>query len=53
MKRMMIDRGKRNKAMNEVKPVEKINKTPQSVLGIDPMQKEVPPSHKLQEQAHE
>lgn len=52
MKSMVIARGKKNKAMNEVKPVEK-NKTPQSVLGINPVQKEVLLFHKLQDHALE
>ena len=44
---------KRNKTLNEVKPVETISKNLQSLLEISPMQNEVLPSDKLQEQAHE
>ena len=39
---MLIDRGKRSKALNEVKPVGNISKNPQSFL-------EMNPSHKLQD----
>ena len=45
----MIDRGKRSKALNEVKTVKNINKN----LQISPMQKEDLPSHKLQGHAYE
>ena len=48
----MINRGK-SKTMNEVKPVENIRKNLQSFLEISPVQKEVLPSHKLQNYAHE
>ena len=44
---------KRNKTLNEVKPVETISKNLQSLLEISPMQNEVLPSDKLQEHAHE
>ena len=40
---MVINRGKRSKTLNEVKPVENINKNPESFLEISPVQKEVPP----------
>ena len=40
---MVIDRRKRSKALNEVKPVENVSKNLVSFLGISPMQKEVPP----------
>ena len=43
----MIDRGKRSKAMSEVKPVENISKNLQSFLEISSVQKEVLPPHKL------
>ena len=43
----VIDRGKRNKTLSEVKPVKNISKNVQSFLEITPVQKEVPPSHKL------
>ena len=39
--------------MSEVKPVENTNKNLQSLLEISPVQKEVLPSHKLQEHAYE
>ena len=45
-----IDRGKRGETLSEVKPVENISKNLQSFLEI---QKEVLPSHKLQEHAYE
>ena len=47
----VIDRGKRSKTLNEVKPVAKICKNPHSFLEISPVQKEVLPSHKLQDHA--
>ena len=47
----MIDRGKRSKTLNEVKPVKNVNKYPQSFLEISPIQKEILPSHKLQDHA--
>ena len=47
----MIDGGKRSKTLSEVKPVENISKNPQSFLEISPVQKEVVPSHKLQDHA--
>ena len=49
----VIDRGKRSKTLSEVKPVENINKNLQSFLEISPVQKEVLPSHKLQDHAYE
>ena len=36
----MIDRGKRNKTLNEVEPVGNISKNLQSFLEISPLQKE-------------
>ena len=47
----MIDREKRSKTPNEVKPVKNI-KNAQSFLNITPMQNNVPPSHKLQDQSY-
>ena len=44
---MVIDRGKRSKKINEVKPVENMNKNPQNFLEISPIQKKVLLSHKL------
>ena len=49
----VIDRGKKSKTLSEVKPVENISKNPQSFLEISPVQKEVLPSHKLQDHAYE
>ena len=49
----VIDRGKRSKALSEVKPVENISKNLQSFLEISPMQKEAVPSHKLRDHAYE
>ena len=48
-----VDRGKRNKTLSEVKPLENISKNLQSFLEISPMQKEVLPSHNLQDHAYE
>ena len=47
----VINRGKRSKALTEVKPVINITKNLQSFLEISPVQKEVLPSHKLQDHA--
>ena len=49
----VIDRGKRSKAMREVKPVENINEKLQSFPEIRPVQKEVLLSHKVRDHAHE
>ena len=49
----VIDRGKRSKALSVVKPVENIIKNQHSFLEISPAQKEVCPSHKLQDHAYE
>ena len=49
----VIDRGRRSKTLTEVKPVKNICKNPRSFLDISPMQKEVLPSHKLQDHAYE
>ena len=49
----VINRGKRNKTLSEVKAVENISKTLQSFLQISHVQKEVLPSHKLQDDAYE
>ena len=40
----------RSKTPNEVKPVKNKNKNSQSFLEKSPVQKEVPPSHRLQDQ---
>ena len=47
MKKVM-DRGERSKTLSEVKPVENKSKKPKSFLEINPVQKEVLSSHKLQ-----
>ena len=47
----VVHRGKRNKTLSEVKPVENISKKLQSFLDISPMQKEVLPSQKLRDHA--
>ena len=47
----VIDRGK--KSQSEVKPVENISWNLKSFLEISPVQKEVYPSHKLQDHAYE
>ena len=39
--KMVIDRGKKSKALSEVKPVENISKNLQSFLEISPVQKKV------------
>ena len=44
---------KRSKTPNEVKSVESVNKNPQSILKISPMQKEVPSSNRLQDHVYE
>ena len=49
----VINRGKMNKALSEVKPVENICENLQSFLEISPRQKEIPPLHKLQHHAYE
>ena len=48
-----IDRGKRSKALSEVKQVENISKNLQSFVEISPVQKEVLLSHKLRDHAYE
>ena len=53
MTKKVIDRGKRTKTLNEAKLVKNISKNPQSFLEINPVQKEVLLSHKLQNHAHE
>ena len=47
----VIDWGKRSKTLSEVKQVENISKNLQSFLEIQPVQKEVLPSHELQDHA--
>ena len=52
-KKKMIDRWKRSKTPNEVKPVGDVNKNTQCFLGISHEQKEVPPSYKLEDHEYE
>ena len=49
----VIDRGKGSKILSEVRSFEKVSKNLQSLLVIRPLQKEVLPSHKLQDHACE
>ena len=49
----VTNKGIRSKTLSEVKPVEHICKNLQSFLKISPVQKEVLPSHKLQDHAYE
>ena len=46
----VISRGKGSKNLNKLKPVKNSNK---NLLRISPMQKEVPPSYKLQGHSYE
>ena len=48
----MINRGKRSKTLSDVMPVENTSKNLQSFTGINPVQKEVLLSHKLQDHTH-
>ena len=48
----VIDRDKRSKILSKVKPL-KNSKNLESFLEINPVQKEVFPSHKLQNYAYE
>ena len=49
----LIDTGKRSKALSEVNSVESTSQNLQSFLEIGLVQKEVLPSHKLRDHAHE
>ena len=53
MTKKVVNRGKRSKALSEVKLVENVNKNLQSFLEISPVEKEVLLSHKLQDHACE
>ena len=53
MAKKVVNRGKRSKALSEVKLVENVNKNLQSFLEISPVEKEVLLSHKLQDHACE
>ena len=48
----VINRGKRSKTLSEGEPVENMSKNLLSFLEISPTQKEVLPSHKLQDHAY-
>ena len=48
-----IDREKRSKSPSKVKPAQNISKNPQTFLEISPVQKELLPSHKLQDHSYE
>ena len=48
----VINRGKKSKTMSEVKPEKNISENLQSFLEVSPTQKEVLPSHKLQDHAY-
>ena len=45
--------GKTSKTTNEVQPVATMNKNPQNVLVVILIEKEIPPSDNLQDQAYE
>ena len=50
---MVINRGKISKVQNKVKSVKNINKKESSQFSKDkPVQKEAPPSHKIQDYAY-
>ena len=53
MTEKVIDIGKRSKTQKEVKPVENISKNLQSFIETCPVQKEVLPSPKLQDDSYE
>ena len=48
-----VTKESKNQAMNEVKTVENINKNRQKTQGTSDVQKESPPSHKLQSHKNE
>lgn len=48
-----VTKESKNQAMNEVKTVENINKNRQKTQGTSDVQKEGPPSHKLQSHKNE
>ena len=49
----VIDRGRRNKTLSEVKLFESTSKNPETFLEISLVQEEVLLSHKLQDHAYE
>ena len=48
-----IHRGKKSKTVSEVKPIENISNNQQNLLEIRLVQREVLPSHKLEDHAYE
>ena len=48
-----MDREKRRKTLNEIKPVQNMIKNRQSSLEINPVGKEISPSHKLEDYIYE
>ena len=48
----VINRQKRSKKLNYIKPVQNINNNMQSFLQMRPVQKQVLPSHNLQDHAY-
>ena len=48
-----FNRGERSKTLNKVKPLEKINKNPRRFLEMSSVQKNAPPSHKMQDHVYE
>ena len=53
MKKETINKRKISKTLNELKLVKNINKNSESFLEVSPVQKQVPPSHKLQDHVYE
>ena len=53
MKKETINKRKISKTLNELKLVKNINKNSESFLEVSPVQKQVPPSHKLQNHVYE
>ena len=53
MKMKVINGLKTSKTMSETKPVKDTNKNPQGFLEVSLVQKEVLPSHKLQNHVYE
>ena len=49
---MVIEIGRISKTLNEVKSFKNMNKNPESFLVINLVQKEVPPSQKVQNHAY-
>ena len=53
MKKETINKRKISKTLNELKLVKNINKNSESFLEVSPVQKQVTPSHKLQDHVYE